>query len=99
MIKLHENFKPKYNTIVDNLKREVAEWSDENSEIFESVVASVITGTPIYDVGQEEVDYTNKYKKETLKASLQNYVLNQLNYGVDNIPLFFIFELEGFWKI
>lgn len=49
MIKLHENFKPKYNTIVDNLKREVAEWSDENSEIFESVVASVITGTPIYD--------------------------------------------------
>ena len=84
MIKLHENFKPKYNTIVDNLKREVAEWSDENSEIFESVVASVITGTPIYDVGQEEVDYTNKYKKETLKASLQNYVLNQLNYGVDN---------------
>jgi hypothetical protein len=98
MIKLHENFKPKYNTIVDNLKREVAEWSDENSEIFESVVASVITGTPIYDVGQEEVDYTNKYKKETLKASLQNYVLNQLNYGVDNIPLFFIFELEGFGK-
>ena len=55
-------------------------------------------GTPIYDVGQEEVDYTNKYKKETLKASLQNYVLNQLNYGVDNIPLFFIFELEGFGK-
>ena len=98
MIKLHENFKPKYNTIVDNLKREVAEWSDENSEIFESVVASVITGTPIYDVGQKEVDYTNKYKKETLKASLQNYVLNQLNYGVDNIPLFFIFELESFGK-
>lgn len=98
MIKLHENFKPKYNTIVDNLKREVAEWSDENSEIFESVVASVITGTPIYDVGQEEVDYTNKYKKATIKESLQNYVLTQLNNGVNDVPLFFIFELKEFGK-
>ena len=67
MIKLHENFKPKYNTIVDNLKREVAEWSDENSEIFESVVASVITGTPIYDVGQRKLITLINIKKKHLK--------------------------------
>ena len=98
MIKLHENFKPKHETIIDNLKHELAEWNEEDSEILENGVGSIITGTSVFDLTQDEVDYTNKYKKETIKASLQNYILTQLNYGVDTIPLYFIFELEGFGK-
>ena len=100
MIKLHENFKPKHNTITDNLKREMAEWieHEKDDKIIEKVVASVVTGLPIFGLKPEEIDYSSKYKKETIKASLQNYVLDQLNHGVDNIPLFFFFDLEGFDK-
>lgn len=100
MIKLHENFKQKYNTITDNLKLEIAKWiedeKDDNNIV--NVIASILIGLPIPDLEPEDIDLANKYKKSTIKESLQNYVLTQLNYGVDNIPLFFIFELEHFDK-
>lgn len=50
------------------------------------------------DETEEEVVYTNNYKKETIKESLQNYVLTKLNNGVNGIRLNFIFELEEFDK-
>ena len=49
-------------------------------------------------MNQEDVDYTNKYKKTTVKESLQNYILTKLQNGVNHIPLFFIYELEDFGK-
>ena len=100
MIKLNENFKQAYDTITDNLKRELAEWVcyEKDANVVENVVASILTGNPIFDVEQDGVDYSNKYKKATIKESLQNYVLTQLNNGVNDVPLFFIFELKEFGK-
>lgn len=100
MIKLNEKFKQAYDTITDNLKRELAEWVcyEKDTNVVENVVASILTGNPIFDVEQDGVDYSNKYKKATIKESLQNYVLTQLNNGVNDVPLFFIFELKEFGK-
>lgn len=100
MIKLNENFKQANDTITDNLKRELAEWVcyEKDANVVENVVASILTGNPIFDVEQDGVDYSNKYKKATIKESLQNYVLTQLNNGVNDVPLFFIFELKEFGK-
>ena len=83
MIKLHENFKQKYDTITDNLKLEIAKWiedeKDDNNIV--NVIASILIGLPIPDLEPEDIDLANKYKKSTIKESLQNYVLTQLNYG------------------
>ena len=96
MIKLNEEFQTKPATIVKNLKRHMENWSEEDSKILESVVASIVAGTTIFDVEKETVDYTNKYKKETIKESLQNYILTKLKNGVNDISLCFIFDLEEF---
>ena len=47
-------------------------------------------------MSQETVDYTNKYKKVNIKESLQNYILTKLKNGINDISLFFIFELVEF---
>lgn len=78
MIKLHENFKPKHETIIDNLKHELAEWNEEDSEILENGVASIITGTPVFDVSQDEVDYTNKYKKRNYQSFFTKLYFNSI---------------------
>ena len=103
MIKLNETFQPKSTTIVKNLKdymENIPEDSSKNidPETLENVVSSAIVGISIYDLNQEDVDYSNKYKKTTVKESLQNYILTKLKNGVNNVPLFFIFELEDFGK-
>lgn len=103
MIKLNETLQSNSTTIVKNLKdymENIPEDSSKNldPETLENVVSSTIIGTPIYDLSQEDVDYTNKYKKTTVKESLQNYILTKLKNGINNIPLFFIFELEEFGK-
>ena len=103
MIKLNETLQSNSTTIVKNLKdymENIPEDSSKNldPETLENVVSSTIIGTSIYDLSQEDVDYTNKYKKATIKESLQNYILTKLKNGVNNIPLFFIFELEEFGK-
>lgn len=103
MIKLNETFQPKSTTIVKNLKdymENIPEDSSKNigPETLENVVSSAIVGISIYDLNQEDVDYTNKYKKTTVKESLQNYILTKLQNGVNHIPLFFIYELEDFGK-
>nr|DAP07765.1 MAG TPA: hypothetical protein [Caudoviricetes sp.] len=96
MIKLNEEFQTKPATIVKNLKRHMENWPEEDSKILESVVASIVAGTTIFDVEKETIDYTNKYKKETIKESLQNYILTKLKNGINGIPLVFIFDLEEF---
>ena len=103
MIKLNETFQSNSTTIVKNLKDYMENISEDSSknlepETLENVVSSTIIGTSIYDLSQEDVDYTNKYKKATIKESLQNYILTKLKNGINNIPLFFIFELEEFGK-
>ena len=85
MIKLNEEFQTKPATIVKNLKRHMENWPEEDSKILESVVASIVAGTTIFDV-----------EKETIKESLQNYILTKLKNGVNDISLFFIFDLEEF---
>lgn len=96
MIKLNEEFQTKPATIVKNLKRHMENWPEEDDKVLESVVASIIAGTTIFDLEKETIDYTNKYKKETIKESLQNYILTKLKNGVNDISLFFIFDLEEF---
>ena len=98
MIKLNEQFQTKSTTIMKNLKESLENWPEDNADTLERVVSSVITGTPFWDVSAEEVVYTNNYKKESIKESLQNYVLTKLNNGVNGIRLHFIFELEEFDK-
>ena len=103
MIKLNETFQPKSTTIVKNLKdymENIPEDSSKNidPETLENVVSSTIIGISIYDLNQEDVNSTKKYKKATIKESLQNYILTKLKNGVNNISLFFIFELEDFDK-
>ena len=103
MIKLNEAFQPKATTIVKNLKNYMENIPEDSSkniepETLENVVSSAIIGISIYDLNQEDVDYTNKYKKTTVKESLQNYILTKLKNGVNNVSLFFIFELEDFGK-
>ena len=98
MIKLNEQFQTKSTTIMKNLKESLENWPEDNTDTLEQVVSSVITGTPFWDVTAEEVVYTNNYKKESIKDSLQNYVLTKLNNGVNGIQLHFIFELEEFDK-
>lgn len=98
MIKLNEQFQTKSTTIMKNLKESLENWPEDNTDTLERVVSSAITGTPFWDVTAEEVAYTNNYKKETIKESLQNYVLTKLNNGVNGIRLHFIFELEEFDK-
>ena len=99
MIKLNETFQPKSTTIVKNLKdymENIPEDSSKNidPETLENVVSSAIVGISIYDLNQEDVDYTNKYKKTTVKESLQNYILTKLQNGVNHIPLFFIYDKD-----
>lgn len=96
MIKLNEEFQTKPATIVKNLKRHMENWPEEDNKVLESVVASIIAGTTIFDLEKETIDYTNKYKKETIKSSLQNYILTKLKNGINDISLFFIFNLEEF---
>lgn len=96
MLKLNEEFQTKPVTIVKNLKRHMENWPEEDDEILEAVVASSITGVPISELSQETVDYTNKYKKVNIKESLQNYILTKLKNGINDISLFFIFELDEF---
>lgn len=99
MIKLNEQFQTKSTTIMKNLKESLENWPEDNADTLERVVSSIITGTPFWDVSAEEVVvYTNNYKKESIKDSLQNYVLTKLNNGVNGIRLNFIFELEEFDK-
>lgn len=96
MLKLNEEFQTKPVTIVKNLKHHMENWLEEDDEILEAVVASSITGVPISELSQETVDYTNKYKKVNIKESLQNYILTKLKNGINDISLFFIFELVEF---
>ena len=96
MIKLNEEFQTKSATIVKNLKRHMENWPEEDDNVLESVVASIIAGTTIFDLEKETIDYTNKYKKETIKESLKNYILTKLKNGINDISLFFIFNLEEF---
>lgn len=96
MIKLHEQFQNKQTTIVNNLKLTMENWPGDDAEILESVIGSIILGVPITELSQEDVDYTNKYKKETIKESLKNYILTKLKNGINDLSLFFIFELEEF---
>lgn len=98
MIKLNEEFQTKPATIVKNLKRHMENWPEEDDKVLESVVASIIAGTTIFDLEKETIDYTNKYKKETIKSSLQNYILTKLKNGINDISLFFIFNLEEFYS-
>lgn len=93
-----EENQTKSTTIMKNLKESLENWPEDNADTLERVVSSVITGTPFWDVTAEEVVYTNNYKKESIKDSLQNYVLTKLNNGVNGIQLHFIFELEEFDK-
>lgn len=97
-MKLNEQFQSKSKTIMNNLKKDFESWVEDDEDTLERVVSSVITGTPFWDVSAEEVVYTNNYKKETIKESLQNYVLTKLKNGVNYVPLHFIFELEEFDK-
>ena len=96
MIKLNEEFQTKPATIAKNLKRHMENWPEEDDKVLESVVASIIAGTTIFDLEKETIEYTNKYKKETIKSSLQNYILTKLKNGINDISLFFIFNLEEF---
>lgn len=68
MIKLHENFKANYNTVVDNLKAYLdAYLQDDDKDTVANEVASILLGVQSSDVTQEDVDYISKYQKENLK--------------------------------
>ena len=75
----------------------VQELSKEFSPVGKTAKVHTLEPSKVWPV-KDLFDYSNKYKKATIKESLQNYVLTQLNNGVNDVPLFFIFELKEFGK-